>query len=203
MSYTPSNVAYGGLRLGSDGKVASAQLKALLADINGLSLSSGDLLYYDGTNIIALATGSAGRDLLADATAGDQRTTLGLGTIATQDANNVSITGGSISGVSVAVSYAFGTDITSTGTFTRSTLNGKVHHVDASGGSVSMNLEALSAWTDGDWFIVKLINNNSGAATLTINPDGSETIDGAASKVLYAQMETVEVYKKGSGFYLK
>ncbi len=41
----------------------------------------------------------AGRDLLDDANAAAQRTTLGLGTIATQAANNVSITGGSITGI--------------------------------------------------------------------------------------------------------
>jgi hypothetical protein len=41
---------------------------------------------------------SAGRALLDDADAPAQRTTLGLGTIATQNANSVSITGGSISG---------------------------------------------------------------------------------------------------------
>lgn len=42
---------------------------------------------------------AAGLALLDDATAGDQRTTLGLGTIATQAANNVSISGGSITGI--------------------------------------------------------------------------------------------------------
>lgn len=42
---------------------------------------------------------AAGRALLDDASASDQRTTLGLGTIATQNANNVTITGGSISGI--------------------------------------------------------------------------------------------------------
>lgn len=201
MSYIPSNVAYGGLLLGSDGKVASAQLKALLADINGLSLSSGDLLYYGGTNIIALATGSAGRDLLADATAGDQRTTLGLGTIATQDANNVSITGGSISGVSVSVSYSFHADVSSTATFNRSALNGKTVHVDASGGNVTMNLQAVSNWTDGDWFKVKLINNASNTTQVIIDPASSETIDGAATKTLQAAMESVTVYVKSGAFY--
>lgn len=42
---------------------------------------------------------TAGKAILDDATAADQRTTLGLGTVATQDSNNVTITGGSISGI--------------------------------------------------------------------------------------------------------
>lgn len=42
---------------------------------------------------------SAGRALLDDVDASAQRTTLGLGTIATQAASNVSITGGSITGI--------------------------------------------------------------------------------------------------------
>jgi len=42
---------------------------------------------------------AAGRDLLDDDDAATQRTTLGLGTIATQNADAVSITGGSITGI--------------------------------------------------------------------------------------------------------
>ena len=42
---------------------------------------------------------AAGRALLDDNTAAEQRETLGLGSIATQAANNVNITGGSISGI--------------------------------------------------------------------------------------------------------
>ena len=41
----------------------------------------------------------AGRDLLDDADAAAQRTTLGLGTIATQDASSVVITGGTVAGL--------------------------------------------------------------------------------------------------------
>ena len=42
---------------------------------------------------------AAGRAILDDATAADQRTTLGLGSIATQDSSSVTITGGSITGI--------------------------------------------------------------------------------------------------------
>ena len=42
---------------------------------------------------------AAGRAIIDDANATAQRTTLGLGTIATQDSNSVSITGGSITGI--------------------------------------------------------------------------------------------------------
>ena len=42
---------------------------------------------------------TAGRNLIDDADASAQRTTLGLGTIATQAANSVSISGGSITGI--------------------------------------------------------------------------------------------------------
>jgi hypothetical protein len=42
---------------------------------------------------------AAGRALLDDAAASDQRTTLGLGTIATQNSNSVTISGGSVTGI--------------------------------------------------------------------------------------------------------
>lgn len=42
---------------------------------------------------------AAGRAILDDADASAQRTTLGLGTIATQNSNNVTVTGGSITGI--------------------------------------------------------------------------------------------------------
>lgn len=53
----------------------------------------------DLTAIAALATTSFGRGLLASADQAAGRSWLGLGTLATQDANNVAITGGSVTGI--------------------------------------------------------------------------------------------------------
>jgi len=60
------------------------------------AVSANILLGNDaaGTAVEEIACTAAGRAILDDADAAAQRTTLGLGTIATQDANNVSITGG-------------------------------------------------------------------------------------------------------------
>jgi hypothetical protein len=67
-----------------------------LQSIAGLTTAANQLLYTTASDTYATATlTSAGRDLLDDANTAAQRTTLGLGTIATQNANAVAITGGS------------------------------------------------------------------------------------------------------------
>ena len=52
----------------------------------GLAVTDGNFIVGDGANFVAESGATA-------------RTSLGLGSIATQDANNVSITGGSVSGI--------------------------------------------------------------------------------------------------------
>lgn len=77
-------------------------LDATLTALAGLSTSGNQLIYATGSDTFALSTLSAyGRSLIDDADAATARTTLGLGTIATQDANNVTITGGSIDGCTI------------------------------------------------------------------------------------------------------
>ncbi len=59
-----------------------------LADIAGLAVTNGNFIVGDGSNWVAETGATA-------------RTSLGLGTIATQAANSVTITGGTISGTTV------------------------------------------------------------------------------------------------------
>lgn len=83
--------------------IADAQpLDATLTALAGLATAADRLPYATGADTFALATFTAfGRSLLDDADAPTARATLGLGTLATQDASNVSITGGSIAGVTI------------------------------------------------------------------------------------------------------
>lgn len=73
---------------------------AALQSIAGLTYSADQMIYTTAADTFATASiTAAGRALLDDADASAQRTTLGLGTMATQAANNVAITGGSITGL--------------------------------------------------------------------------------------------------------
>jgi hypothetical protein len=59
-----------------------------------------------GGDVEEITCTAAGRALLDDASAADQRTTLGLGSIATQSAGSVAITGGTLSGVTITSTSA-------------------------------------------------------------------------------------------------
>ena len=91
-----------------------------VAGQTGVTIANGTtvFLYVNGVDAVAInpdiPNGSittaklggdittAGKALLDDADAAAQRTTLGLGTLSTQNANNVNITGGSITNVALA-----------------------------------------------------------------------------------------------------
>ena len=71
-----------------------------LAAIAALSPTAGDVPYFTSSSAAALiASTTFGRALLAMADAAALRTAAGLGSIATQAASNVAITGGSVAGI--------------------------------------------------------------------------------------------------------
>jgi hypothetical protein len=104
-----------GLAIGTNVQAYDAGLQS----ISGLTTTADQMIYTTSSDTYATASlTSAGRALLDDASASAQRTTLGLGTLATQDANSVAITGGTISGISnisdpgTSLPYTFSTTTT-------------------------------------------------------------------------------------------
>lgn len=99
--------AYGRVTAGTNpttlagyGITDAQSLDATLTALAGVSTSADQLIYATGSDTFATTSfTSFGRSLVDDADAGTARTTLGLGTIAVQNASNVTITGGSIDGI--------------------------------------------------------------------------------------------------------
>lgn len=99
--------AYGRVTAGTNpttlagyGIVDAQPLDATLTALAGVTVAANQLIYATGADTFTTTSfTSFGRSLVDDADAAAARTTLGLGTIATQSANNVAITGGTIAGI--------------------------------------------------------------------------------------------------------
>lgn len=114
-----------GLAIGTDVQAYDAQL----ADVAGLTPTDGNFIVGDGYNFVAESGATA-------------RTSLGLGTIATQSASSVTLTGGTINGIIIGGTTA------SAGTFTNISLEDATNQLtlDSDGTfSGTISLDTLSA----------------------------------------------------------
>jgi hypothetical protein len=130
--------------------------------VDGVTIGGASAGAATFTNLTASGTvtfsgsvlSSAGRALIDDADAAAQRTTLGLGSIATQAASNVTITGGSITGITDLAVADGGTGLSTVPT------NGQLLIGNGTGYSVA----ALTAGAG------VTITNGSGTITVGIPP---------------------------------
>jgi hypothetical protein len=105
--------------------------------------SSNRTLDISAANVTISTAGAA---LIDDADASAQRTTLGLGTIATQNSNNVTITGGSITGTNLGT---ISTQNSNNVTITGGSITGITDLVVADGGTGASSFTAYSVVLGG------------------------------------------------------
>ena len=71
----------------------------------------------------------------------------------------------------------------------------------ASGGAFTITLPAVSG-TSGRSYVIKKISASSATLTVTIDGNGSETIDGSLTKVLHLLNESIHIKSNGSAWYV-
>jgi hypothetical protein len=100
ISSTPTTLAGYGI---TDAQGLDIELTALA----GLTSAADRLPYFTGSGTASLATiTSTARNLLDDGSTATMRGTLGIGSMGTQNSNNIAVTGGTMSGVDLGVANA-------------------------------------------------------------------------------------------------
>jgi hypothetical protein len=167
-----------GLAIGTDVQAYDAGL----ASIAGLTTSADTLIYTTASDTYATSTlTAAGRALLDDANAATQRTTLGLGSIATQDASAVAITGGSatLSTLTATSSSLASVAITGgsiTGITDLAIADGGTGASTAANARTNLGLGTLA--TQSGTFSGTSSNTNTGDQTITLTGDVTGTGTG-------------------------
>ena len=201
-----------GLAIGTDVQAFDAGLLS----IAGLTTQADRSIYTTASDTYAVYTlTAAGRAILDDADASAQRTTLGLGTIATQAANNVSITGGSITGITDLAIADGGTGASDAGTaltnlgalaasaYTASDVLSKLLTVDGAGSGLDADTldgvqgSAFATLAASNTFTNRQIVDRSAASAA-----GNLTIRGAGSGYVRSSLtlETADTIR-GAGLF--
>ena len=158
--------------------------------VAGLTISADKLAYYTGINSISLTTlTTAGRALLDDVDAAAQRTTLGLGTIATLAAPSGNVVGTSdVQTLSNKTVEPINSTHSATGniTGTEDTI-----WADSTSGTIVLTLP--TATNKRTIKVIKTVAAN--LVTLTAN--GTDTVEGNANISLDAQYESIILVSDG------
>lgn len=204
-----------GVAIGTNVQAFNANLQS----ISALGTAADKMLYTTGIATWAeSAITSFGRTLVASADAAAARTSLALGTISTQAASAVSISGGSIDGTTVGASTP------STGAFTTLSASGKL---TASAGQVvsstvpgaypytvlasdylilvdtasARTINLPNAPTTNTVYVIKDNVGSAGTNAITLTTlGGSVTIDGATSQTLASNWISYTVVFNGTSY---
>ena len=189
-----------GVAIGSDVQAYDAGLDS----IAGLTTAADKMIYTTASDTYAVTDlTAAGRAILDDADNAAQRTTLGLVAVASSgDASDVTSavnptnytkTSNDVDGHLTGIDNKLGTILTLPTYQSVSTtpITGAINYhysVDTSGGAIEIDLPAISGLTTGQRIYIKL---KTAGNDLTLDPDGSDTIDGQSSYILDVQHSAI------------
>lgn len=121
-----------------------------------------------------------------------------LGTMATQNASNVAITGGSITGTTITLTGLILPVVTKLGAYILTTSD-YLCLCDATGGTFTISLPATAGIT-GRQYIIKKIDSSGNS--VTIDGNLAETIDGALTRSLNLQYEAITIQTDGLNWFI-
>ena len=183
-----------GLAIGTDVQAQDAELQAI-AD---LTSNADRLPYFTGSGTAALAIfTSAARTFITAADVGSQRAALSLGTIATQAAAAVALTGGTLAGVTISTSKWRSSLNTQTGTSYTLVITdeGKIVETNnAAANTVTIPPNASVAFPIGS----RVDITQFGAGLTTIVAGAGVTIRSLNGLKSQGQYSAVTLYKRGT-----
>ncbi|MBV6514153.1 MAG: hypothetical protein FMNOHCHN_03743 [Ignavibacteriaceae bacterium] len=144
-------------------------------DIIAPTTTKGDLIVHNGTTNIRLPVGTNNHVLTADSAE-----TSGVKWAALPSAGNLSVT-------SKTANYT-------------ATTSDDIIKCDATSGSFIITLPTASGNTGKVFYIIKTDSSLSNA--VTIEPDGTETIDGYTNRILTTQHEQLQIVSDGSNWLI-
>lgn len=196
---TEINVIQGNYLTSASLGVSAQAYSLILTNIAALTLAANKLIYATGATSVATTDLSAfGITLIDDADAATARTTLGLGTMSTQAASAVAITGGTIGGVTSLQARSTLSSET-TGTLTTLSANAIVQMT----GDVLLNANVFSA-NDVTLFYTgaasRTFTQGSGVTMRLAGSSTTGTRAGAARSVIVGfWVSATEVVMTGGG----